>query len=73
MVSTHAAPLGGVFSFEAAMSDKDRVSRERDDVIKRMIATPPKRLKDEPKRRPTRSPDVKQLPKRRTNKKRDQA
>jgi hypothetical protein len=51
----------------------DDIARQRDDVIKRMIATPPKRLKDEPKRRPSGIPGTKQLPKRRTNKKRDKA
>lgn len=51
----------------------DEVARQRDEVIKRLIATPPKALKDESKRRPTRSPEVRQLPKRRTNKKRQEA
>ncbi len=48
----------------------DLIARQRDEVIKRMIATPPKTHKEEPKRRPTPSPHVRQLPKRRTNKKR---
>lgn len=49
------------------------IDRQRDETIKRMIATPPKALKDEPKRRKTPSPEVRQLPKRRTKKKRDKA
>lgn len=49
------------------------VARQRDETIKRMIATPPKTHKEEPKRRLTPSPEVRQLPKRRSNKKRDQA
>jgi hypothetical protein len=53
--------------------DEKAVARQRDEVIKRMIATPPKTHKQEPKRRPTPSPDVRQLPKHRTNKKRDKA
>lgn len=53
-------------------SEKD-VARQRDGVIKRLIATPPKTHKEEPKRRPTGAPQFKQLPKRRTNKKRDKA
>jgi hypothetical protein len=55
------------------MSDKDDIARQRDEVIRRMIATPPKAHKSEPKRRLTPSPEVRQLPKRRTNKKRDKA
>lgn len=55
------------------MSDENDTARQRDEVIKRMIATPPKAHKDQPKRRPTPSPEVRQLPKRRTNKKRDKA
>jgi hypothetical protein len=54
-------------------SSDDEIARQRDETIKRMIATPPKTHKDEPKRRPTPSPEVRQLPKRRTNKKRDKA
>jgi hypothetical protein len=53
--------------------DDEEISRQRDETIKRMIATPPKSHKDEPKRRPTRSPVVRDLPKHRTNKKRDKA
>jgi hypothetical protein len=52
---------------------EDDIARERDEVIKRMIATPPKTHKSEPKRRLTPSPEVRRLPKRRTNKKRDKA
>lgn len=57
------------------MSDDDEVAHRRDAVIKRMIATPPKAHKDEPKRRPVRSPEVRDLPKRQTNtrKKKDKA
>lgn len=51
----------------------DETARKRDDVMKRLIATPPSALKDEPKRRSAPSPAVRQLPKRRTNKKRDKA
>jgi len=51
----------------------DPIATQRDDVMRRLIATPPKALKDEPKRRPVRAPEVTQLPKRRTNKKRDKA
>ena len=51
------------------MSD-DETARQRDEVIKRMFATPPKKHADEPKRRPVKAVSVKQLPKRRTNKKR---
>lgn len=53
--------------------DEDEVARARDEVIRRLHAMPPKRHKDEPKRRLTPSPEVRQLPKRRTNKKRDKA
>lgn len=53
--------------------DEDDVARQRDDVIKRLIATPPKGHKDEPKRRPSGVPGAKQLPKHRTNRKRDKA
>jgi hypothetical protein len=53
--------------------DEEAVARKRDEVIKRMIATPPKTHKQEPKRRQTPSPGVRQLPKRRTNEKRDKA
>jgi len=48
----------------------DDIDQQRDEVIKRMIATPPKAHKDEPKRRATPSPEVRQLPKRRTNRNR---
>lgn len=50
--------------------DEDDIARERDEVIRRLHAMPPKRHKDEPKRRLTPSPEVRQQPKRRTNKKR---
>ena len=57
-----------------AKSSEDEINRQREDeVMKRLIATPPKALKDEPKRRGAASPEVRQLPKRRTNKKRDKA
>jgi len=49
------------------------IDRQRDEVIKRLIATPPKPLKDEPKRRPLKAAGVAQLPKKRTNEKRDKA
>lgn len=52
--------------------DDEDVAQRRDEVIKRMIATPPKTHKEEPKRRPTPSPEVRQLPKRRSNKKRSE-
>jgi hypothetical protein len=55
------------------MDDPDEIARKRDQTIKRMIATPPKTQKAEPKRRPTGTPGAKQLPKHRTNKKRDKA
>ncbi len=35
---------------------KDRLSEERDEVIRRMIATPPKAQKAVPKRRPSPEP-----------------
>jgi hypothetical protein len=54
-------------------SDPEETARRRDEVIKRMIAMPPKTHKSEPKRRPVRSLRVKQLPKHRTNKKRSKA
>jgi len=51
----------------------DEVDRQRDEVIKRLIATPPKPLKDEPKRQPVKAAGVKKKTKKRTNKKRDKA
>jgi hypothetical protein len=56
-----------------AKNSDDEIDRQRDEVVKRLIATPPKPLKDEPKRRPSPAPGVRQLPKKRTNKKRDKA
>lgn len=38
------------------MSTDDEVAAERDEVMRRMIATPPKAHKDEPKRRPSPEP-----------------
>lgn len=35
---------------------KDGVASKRDEVIRRMIATPPKAHKEEPKRRPAATP-----------------
>jgi hypothetical protein len=58
------------------MADKSEdadIARRRDETIKRMIATPPRSQKAEPKRRKPPSPEVRQLPKHRTNKKRDKA
>jgi hypothetical protein len=53
------------------MAEDDDIDQRRDEVIKRMINMPPKPHKSVPKRRP--SPEVRQLPKRRTNRKRDKA
>lgn len=52
--------------------EEDEIARQRDDVIKRMIATPPTPHKKEAKRRLVPDPAVRQLPKRRTNKRREQ-
>jgi hypothetical protein len=52
---------------------EDDIARQRDAVIKRMIATPPTPHNKEAKRRPSGIPGATQLPKRRTNKKRDKA
>lgn len=38
------------------MPDKKQVDAERDEVMRRLIATPPKAQKDEPKRRPSPMP-----------------
>lgn len=35
---------------------EDKIADERDEVVKRMIATPPKTHKEEPKRRPQPEP-----------------
>lgn len=51
----------------------DKISKQRDEVLRRMIAMPPRAHKDEPRRRLTASPKVRKLAKRRTNKKRDKA
>lgn len=48
--------------------NEDEIGALRDDVIRRMIATPPKLHKDELKRRPTPQPGTRQLAKHRTNK-----
>jgi hypothetical protein len=53
------------------MADDDaEIAKKRDAVMRRLIAMPPKSHKDEPKRRPTPSPKVRQLPKRVRNRKR---
>jgi hypothetical protein len=49
--------------------DQDEIAKRRDEVLRRMIAMPKRTHKDEPKRRLTPSPKVRQLAKRRTNKK----
>lgn len=58
-------------------NDNERSPQEtasfRNETIKRLIGTPPEAQKDEPKRRPSGIPGAKQLPKHRTNKKRDKA
>lgn len=54
-------------------NDEDEIAGQRDEIIKRMIGMPPKAHTEEPKRRGTPSPEVHQLPKRRTNKKRSKA
>lgn len=51
----------------------DEVAQQRDSTIRRMFATPPAKHKNEPKRRLTPSPEVRQLPKRRKNKARKPA
>lgn len=38
------------------MPKKDDIAEERDAVMRQLINTPPKPLKDEPKRRPTPTP-----------------
>lgn len=55
------------------LSDDEKAARQRDEVIKRMIAMPPKTHAEEPKRRKATPPEVRQLSKKRTNKKRDKA
>lgn len=57
----------------AKRPEDEGIDRQRDEVMKRLIAMPPKSLKEEPKRRPVKASGVTQLPKKRTNKKRDKA
>jgi hypothetical protein len=52
--------------------EDEEVAQRRDEVLRRMIATPPKPHKAM-KRRPAKASEGRQLEKRRTNKKRDKA
>jgi hypothetical protein len=55
------------------MPKDDDLSKRRDEVIKRMIATPPKAHKDEPSRKPKPTPIGTLIAKASANKKRDKA